>query len=338
MKTKKVATLLINLGSPESPSVSHVRKYLTQFLNDKRVIDIQALFRFILVNLIIVPFRAPKSAKIYKQLWTNEGSPLIIYSEKVRMLLQEKLGEKTEVFLAMRYGKPSIEKVLDEIKQKNFDKIIVIPLYPQYASSSSGTVMEEVMRIISQWWVIPEINIVSQFYDEPLFIQAWKEIGTAFPHEQYEHVVFSYHGLPESQLDKVYKDDVCSNNNCEHEVTDKNKFCYKAASYDTTRMLADALKIPKEKYTVSFQSRLDDKWVKPYSDEVIEDLAKKGIKKLLVYSPAFVSDCLETIIEIDHEYKEIFTHNGGESLQMVPSLNTHPTWISCLEKMVLERL
>lgn len=338
MNTKKVATLIINLGSPESPSTKDVRKYLTQFLNDKRVIDISGIFRFILVNFFIVPFRAPKSAKIYQELWTEKGSPLILYSNAVQSLLQEKLKNKSEVFLAMRYGNPSIEAVLNNIKSKNFDKIIIIPLYPQHASSSTGTVMEEVMRIISKWWVIPELSIISQFYDDALFIQAWKEIGEQFPHENYDHIVFSYHGLPERQLDKVYENDICVNNDCENEITEKNKFCYKATSYATTRLIAQSLNIPKNKYTVSFQSRLDNKWVKPYSDQVIRDLATNGMKKILVFSPAFVSDCLETIIEINHEYKDIFISNGGAELQMVPSLNTHSTWISCLENMVLERL
>lgn len=338
MKSYKVATLIINLGTPDSPNNSDVRRYLTQFLNDARVIDIPSFFRFILVNFIIIPFRTSNSSKIYKQLWTSEGSPIMIYSKEVQKLLQDRLGNKSDVFLAMRYGNPSIESILKEIQKKNYDKIIIIPLYPQYASSSTGTVQEEVMRIISKWWVIPEICMMSQFYDDELFISAWIDIAKKYNHHHYDHVVFSYHGLPERQLDKVYEDNVCNDKHCDTELNDINKYCYKATCYATTRAIAERLQIDSTKYTVSFQSRLDDKWVKPYSDVVIADLAKKGMKKVLVFSPAFVSDCLETIIEIGHEYQEIFSENGGDKIQMVESLNTNEKWLECLENMVLKRL
>jgi ferrochelatase len=330
----KTAVLLINLGTPDSPSVSHVRSYLSQFLNDPRVIDIPWLLRKILVNLIIVPFRAPKSAALYRKLWTANGSPLLYYSNRVKQLLQKELSEEYEVYLAMRYKNPSIPDVLEMIRRKNFHRIIVLPMFPQYASASTGSAHEEVMRVVSKWWVIPDVTFINQYYDHPGYIGSMAEIGRKYAHQDYDHVLFSYHGLPERHVDKVYDTGLCADHNCENEITEENKFCYKATCYGTTRLLAAALNIPKEKYTVCFQSRLDEKWLMPFSDKVVEECAKKGMKKILVFSPAFTADCLETIIEIGDEYQHIFEAHGGEKVQLVESLNDHPLWISCLRDIV----
>jgi ferrochelatase len=201
---KKTGVLLINLGTPDSPSVSDVRSYLSQFLNDPRVIDIPWLARKLLVNFIIVPFRAPKSAAIYQKLWTKDGSPLLYYSKKVESLLQSELGEDYVVHLAMRYKNPSIPDVLEQMRKNNYGKIVVVPMFPQYASASTGSAHEEVMRVVSQWWVIPEINFISQYYTHPLFIDALVERGRQYDHNKYDHVLFSYHGLPERQVDKAH--------------------------------------------------------------------------------------------------------------------------------------
>ena len=333
----KTTVLLVNLGTPDSPSVTHVRSYLSQFLNDPRVIDVPWLLRKMLVNLIIVPFRAPKSAKIYKDLWTPEGSPIIIHGKKVKQLLQEKLGTEYTVELAMRYKNPSIPSVLEKIQKENPTKIITIPLFPHYASVSTGSAIEEVMDVIKKWWVIPELSFVSQYWDHPGFIEAFIERGKEYDWKEYDHVIFSYHGLPERHVDKVYNDGLCSDRDCLHEVNDENQYCYKATCYGTTRLLAEGLGIPEESYTVSFQSRLDEKWIQPFSDEVIAKKGQEGAKKLLVFSPAFVADCLETTIEIGDEYQEIFEENGGEKVQLVASLNDHPIWINALEDMARTR-
>jgi protoporphyrin/coproporphyrin ferrochelatase len=333
--TDKTGVLLVNLGTPDSPSVGHVRSYLSQFLNDPRVIDIPWILRKMLVNLIIVPFRAPKSAKIYKELWTDNGSPLLYYSEQAKELLQQSLGDTHDVYLAMRYKNPSIPDVLDAMRKKNYKKIIVLPMFPQYASASTGSAIEEVMRVMKSWWVIPEVKFISQYYDHPLYIDAFVERGKKYHHQDYDHVIFSYHGLPERQVDKVYNEGLCADHDCEHEITEENKYCYKATCYATTRLLAAKLNIPQEKYTVSFQSRLDQKWLMPFSDEVVRECGRKGMKKILVFSPAFTADCLETIIEIGTEYQEIFHEHGGEKVQLVESLNEHPTWIACLKDLVL---
>lgn len=332
---KKTGVLLINLGTPDSPSVGNVRPYLSQFLNDPRVIDIPWLWRKILVNLIIVPFRAPKSAKIYKKLWTANGSPLLYYGIKVQKLLQTELGAGFDVHLAMRYKNPSLPNVLEEMRKKNYDEIIVLTMFPQYASASTGSAVEEVMRVVRKWWVIPEMKFLCQYYDHPTFIDAIVERGKAYKRGDYDHILFSYHGLPERQVDKVHPGGTCSDYRCEHEINAENKFCYRATCYATTRMIAEKLGLQKEDYTVCFQSRLDKKWLKPFSDEVVEECARKGMKKLLVFSPAFTADCLETIVEIGEEYQEIFEEHGGEKVQLVESLNDSGLWIQCLKELVL---
>ena len=330
----KTGVLLINLGTPDSPSVSDVRKYLFQFLNDPRVIDIPWLVRTLLVNLIIVPFRSPKSAKIYKELWTENGSPLLIYGNELKEKVQTELGREYTVELAMRYQKPSIESVLEKMRKANYKKIVVVPLYPQYASSSTGSTLELVLKTIAKWYVIPELKVISQFFDNEGYINAFVERGKQYKPEEFEHVIFSFHGLPVRQVDKVYEDrKPCSEHNCENEITDDNYYCYKASSFATAKTIAERLNIPKEKYTVSFQSRLDEKWLEPFSDKVVEQNAKEGIKKLLVFSPAFVADCLETTIEIGHEYSDIFKKYGGERLQLVESLNAHPVWVKTVAEI-----
>ncbi len=333
----QIGVLLIQLGTPLSATVTDVRKYLSEFLNDPRVIDIPYLLRKFLVNVIIVPFRAPKSTKIYQQMWTEKGSPLLIYSERVQQKLQEKLGDRFKVELAMRYQNPSMEAVLERMKKENYKRIIVLPLFPQYASASTGSAIDRTLKIISKWWVIPELSIINQFYDDEGYIASFAEIGKRYNINDYDHVLFSYHGLPERQVDKAHSDGKpCSAHNCENEITEENKFCYKAVCYATTRLLAERLNIPKEKYTVSFQSRLDEKWLKPFSDKVIVEQAKRGAIKLLVFSPAFVADCLETIVEIGIEYQHLFVKNGGEKVQLVEGLNDTPMWIDTLKNMVLK--
>lgn len=342
MTNKRTGVLLIQLGTPDSPSVSDVRRYLSQFLNDPRVIDIPWLARKILVNGIIVPFRAPKSAKIYKELWEhgNGNSPLLTHTQRVTQLVQERFeASEVTVEMAMRYQNPSLDVVLERMRKANYDQLIILPLFPQYASASSGSAIDRAMEIISKWWVIPEVKIVSQFWSNEGYIDSIVERAKAFDLKSYDHVLFSYHGLPERQVDKVYEGtDLCGDQPCETEVNEKNKFCYKATSYATTRLIAEKLGIPETNYTVCFQSRLDKKWLTPFSDKVVEEWGKKGAKKLLVFSPAFVADCLETIVEIGTEYQEIFEENGGDKVQLVPSSNDHPRFIDCLVSLIKERL
>jgi len=345
----KTGILLINLGTPDSPKVSDVRKYLTQFLNDPRVIDINPIGRFLLVNGIIVPFRSSKSAKLYEKIWTKEGSPLLINSIKQKKALQNLLGNDYVVELGMRYQSPSIASAIDKLKAANVDKIIAIPLYPQYATSSTTSSIEETERIFKKWKNHPPVKYINNFFDDAGFIDAC--VDKALKHKtpfsspegvewsNYDYFIFSYHGLPERQITKASKefsDGSCKIGLCCDVSTDKNKLCYRANCFATTRAIVKKLNLPEGKYKSTFQSRLDDKWLKPYSDKVIEELAKEGKKKILVFSPAFVADCLETIYEIGTEYQEIFTEHGGEKVQLVESLNDSPLWIQALKNMVLK--
>jgi len=339
---KKTGVLLIQLGTPDSPSVSDVRSYLSEFLNDPRVIDIPFLLRKILVNGIIVPFRAPKSAKVYKELWELGAgeSPLLTHSLKLQELLQKEFKDQDVTFeLAMRYKNPSMDSVLERMRRANYDRIIILPLFPQYASASSGSAIEKAMNMIRKWWVIPEIKIISQFYENDGYLNSIVANAKQFLLSDYDHILFSYHGLPERQVDKVYDgSDLCQDQPCETSINDHNKFCYKATFYATTRLIAARLGLQENQYTVCFQSRLDKKWLTPFSDKVVEDWAKKGAKKLLVFSPAFVADCLETLIEIGDEYQEIFEEHGGEKVQLVPSSNTSPLFIQGLRELIQNEL
>lgn len=334
---RTTGVLLINLGTPDSPKVGAVRRYLSEFLNDPRVIDIPWLLRKLLVNLIIVPFRAPKSAKIYRELWERSGgeSPLLVHGNELMRKMQQRFPDELVRFhLAMRYGNPSIADVLDEIYKQRYDELVIVPLYPHYASASSGSTVEEVMRHLKKWYVMPEIRITGQFYHREEYIDSFVENASRFELEDYDHFLFSYHGLPERQVDKVYDEGLCRDKHCETEVTSENKLCYKATCFATTRKLVDALGLDEDQVTTAFQSRLDKNWIEPFSDQVVEDLAKQGKKKILVFSPAFVADCLETLIEIEDEYLEIFEEHGGETLHLVPSLNAEDHWVDGLTRII----
>lgn len=332
----KTGVLLIQLGTPDSPGKKDVRSYLTEFLNDRRVIDFPWLKRTLLVNLIIVPFRTKNSSKIYKELWEiGKGvSPLPVYTENLRKKLAVKLEEKADVHVAMRYKNPSIPSVLAAMKKKNYSKIVVLPLFPQYASASNGSAIEKVMDEIKKWWVIPNIEFISQFWDNEGYLDSLAENARSLHPENYDHILFSYHGLPESQVDKVHADHKCSNHSCEYEITEENKFCYKATCYATTRKLVEKLGLKEDQYTVCFQSRLNDKWLKPYSDDVIANLGRQGKRKLLVFSPAFVADCLETLVEIGVEYQDILNENGGGEVTLVPSCNDSDIFVDGIVELL----
>jgi ferrochelatase len=336
----KTGVLLINLGTPDSPSTKDVRRYLTEFLNDPRVIDINPVGRFLLVNGIIVPFRAPKSAKLYEHIWTPEGSPLLIHGNKVKALLQQALGANFVVELGMRYQNPSISSALEKLRLACVERIVILPLYPQYASSSTGSSVERAMNILSAWEVTPSIRVISKFYDNPAFIRSCVTVARKYDLSKYDHFVFSYHGLPERHIRKGsahYGGGQCNMGSCCEIIGDHNQYCYRAACFATTRALVRELGMKEGSYTTTFQSRLNDKWIKPYSDKVIEEKAKAGVKNILVFSPAFVADCLETIYEIGTEYNELFRKHGGEKIQLVESLNENPEWIEALKEMVLEK-
>lgn len=333
----KTGVLLVNLGTPDSTKTSDVRKYLREFLLDGRVIDIAPIPRWMLVNLIIAPFRAPKSAAEYRKLWDERGSPLKYYGQDITRMLQQQLGDQYKVVLGMRYQNPSIKSALDLLKDDPVKRIIVIPLFPQYASATTGSVHDKVMEIVSTWQVIPEIRFISQFLEEPLFIEAIAENGRkCMAEKDYDHFVFSYHGLPERQITKASHKGYCKlNGKCCAVYHEHNRYCYRAQCFLTTRLVAEKLGIPEEKYTVCFQSRLGkDPWIKPYTEEVLKDLARAGKKNVLAFSPAFIADCLETTVEVGETFAEEFEAAGGEHWQLAESLNDSPLWVDCLKDIV----
>ncbi len=338
MAKAKTGVLLINLGTPDSPGVSDVRKYLREFLMDKRVIDIPFFSRWMLVNLIIAPFRAPKSAKIYKQLWQERGSPLMFHSIDLKEKLGQKLGNDYVVALGMRYQSPSIASAIQELLAHHINKIVVVPLFPQYASATTGSVIEQVMDDVKGNLILPNIDFINGFADNDLMIKTFAELGMRhMENMDFDHVVFSYHGLPERQIYKSSVDGYCRlNEKCCKTSHPKNQFCYRAQCFLTSRKLADQLNLGEDGYSIFFQSRLGKSpWIQPYAEDEIKRLAQEGKKKILVFCPSFTADCLETTIEVGKEFKEFFIENGGEEWKLVESLNAHDLWVESLEEMVL---
>ncbi|CCB89250.1 ferrochelatase [Simkania negevensis] len=334
----RVGILLVNLGTPDSAKPRAVKRYLTQFLTDGRVIDIPFFLRQLLVRGVIIPKRYRNSAKLYQAIWKPEGSPLKIYSYELKDKLQEALGNSFQVELAMRYQTPSIETGLENLR--SCQKIVLIPLFPQYASATTGSVYQEVFRILQTWEVIPSLVCMDGFATHEEVIHAFCQAARQYDLAQYDHFLFSYHGLPERQVQKADRCHHCLKTpNCCQELTDKNRTCYAAQCVATTAAICRQLKLPQEAVSHCYQSRLGkDPWIQPYASNVLEKLAKEGKKKILVFSPAFVADCLETLQEIGIEYQAEFKQWGGEKLDLVEGLNARPEWVSALKSIILTQL
>lgn len=325
--------MLVNLGTPDAPTRGAVYRYLKEFLLDPRVIDVPAIPRNILVRGIIAPFRSGKSAEAYQELWTEKGSPLKVYGYSLSQLVQEQLGDNYVTALAMRYQSPSIRAGLEYLREQEVDKYIIFPLFPQYASATTGSVHEEVMRVMSTWQIIPPTIFVQDYYDNPGIIDAFIEQAKEQKPESYDHILFSFHGLPKRQMRKGDRSgEHCQRvPNCCETLSLKNRSCYSAQCYATARAIAEKLGIGKEKYSICFQSRLGrDPWLEPYTSDMLKVRYDAGDRRLLVFCPAFVADCLETTVEISDEYAEEFEEMGGEHLGLVPGLNDHPRWVEAL--------
>lgn len=332
-----IGVLLINLGTPNSPQTGDVRRYLRQFLSDPRVIDIHPVARWMLVNLIIAPFRSPKSASAYAKIWTQEGSPLLANTRSLGREVARSLGEKFAVEIAMRYGQPSIEQGLKKLRERGVSEIRVLPLYPQYASSSTGSTQDEVFRLEKILPCLPPIQLLPPFFDHPGFIGAFAEIGRPLLAQfETDHVLFSFHGLPERQILKgdiggkhcLKKPDCCD------EILPVNGLCYRAHCYQTAREIARALDLKPQNYSVSFQSRLGrTPWIQPFTDLLLPELVKQGKRRIAVFCPSFVADCLETLEEIGIRAKDSIWHEGGDLL-LIPSLNSHPRWVEAVCQML----
>ncbi|MBC8242859.1 MAG: ferrochelatase [Verrucomicrobia bacterium] len=331
----KKGVLLVNLGSPDSPAVGDVRRYLREFLMDGRVMDIPWLTRFFVVHFAILPTRPRESAEAYRKVWLPEGSPLVVTSKNVRAQLQARVDVPVE--LAMRYQNPSIEQAVDTLLKSGVDEILLIPLFPHYAMSSYETAVEKTKTVLHRR--APGVKLVVQppFFDQPDYIRALAASARETLDRGYDHLLFSFHGLPERQLRKtdpsgrhcLAASDCCAGSHPAHGT------CYRAQCFKTVEAFVQAAGVPPEKYSVAFQSRLGrDPWLQPYTDLELPRLAKLGVKRMLVICPAFVSDCLETVEEIGMRAKETFTEAGGESLELVPCMNEHPLWIKAVENMV----
>lgn len=320
----------MNLGSPDSTSVSDVRRYLNEFLMDGRVIDYPYLFRFLLVRGIITPFRAPKSAEAYKTVWTAEGSPLKVITEEFKKAVEAKVN--MPVAIAMRYANPTPQLALKELEAKvgNIDELLIAPMYPHYAMSSYETAVEHVKETIKKSGKQYNISILKPFYNEPAYIDALAESMKPYvTGKDFDTLLFSYHGLPIRHLKKSdpTKSHCYVSGDCCEVKSIAHDYCYKHQVKETTKLVTEKLDIPQSKVKITFQSRLGNGWVQPFTDIELAELPKQGTKKLLVICPAFVADCLETLEEIQERGKEIFIENGGQEFTYIPCLNTQSQWV-----------
>jgi len=333
--------ILMNLGSPDSTKVKDVKRYLNEFLMDRRVIDYPYVFRLLLVKGIIVPFRAPKSAGAYKSIWTKEAPPLIVLTKQLQKSLQNQIDEPVEI--AMRYGNPTPHNAYSNLLKKipGLQEVVLMPLYPHYAMSSYETAVEYMKEVHKKNKYSFSLTTIPPYYNNADYVRALSESIKPYLYQDFDKLLFSYHGVPERH---IVKGDITSNHClkrsdcCEMDST-AHQYCYRHQCFRTTSLVAEALGIPREKFELSFQSRLGrDKWLTPYTAQRLSELPKEGIKRLLVVCPAFVSDCLETLEEIAGQGKEIFLHAGGESFTVIPCLNTHPLWVNAIAKWIRETM
>ncbi len=330
----KEAILVVNLGSPDSYAVKDVRRYLDEFLMDERVIDFPKWLRTFLIKGIILNTRPKKSAEAYKSIWWEEGSPLIVLSQRLQAAIQKETDKP--VALAMRYGNPSIQSTMSQllIEHPDLERVSLIPLYPHYAMSSYETVVVKTREVFESYFPQIELRVKGPFYEDPRYVKILADSMRDYLKEQQpDYVLFSYHGVPEQQIRKtdVSKGHCLKVANCCQKDSPVQQFCYRHQTVHTTELVAKELGLESGEYSSSFQSRLGPiKWLDPYTDKTIAELAQKGVKKLAVVCPAFVSDCLETIEEIGEEARDIFLENGGEEFTLIPCLNDQKPWAKLL--------
>ncbi len=334
---KKRGIILMNLGSPDSTSVSDVRNYLKEFLMDERVIDTPFLWRTLLVKGIITPFRAPKSAEAYHSIWTKEGSPLVVITRQLKEALSKEIPEPVEI--SMRYGNPSMKAAYDNILAGNpgIEEVVLLPLYPHYAMSSYETAVEYAKEVYKNGKYPFTISMIPPFYNNPAYIDALAESIRSYLTNKDTHLLFSYHSIPERHIAKsdVTGTHCLKTDECCITASPAHKFCYRHQCYETTRLVALRLGLPAEKYSVAFQSKLGrSEWLKPATTMRMGQLPEEGIKNLAVVCPSFVSDCLETLEEIAIREKENFLKAGGEVFTFIPCMNIQPAWVSAVVKLI----
>ncbi len=325
------AVLLLNLGTPAQATTKGLRDFYKYFFADPFVFDMNPLGRWLLRNLIILPFRAPKTAKDYAAIWMDEGSPLKVYADRLQASVQSAYQETREnvlVLNGMAYSEPFISQAMAELASKGVDEILVLPLFPQYSTATTASVFHGVKQAAEKWDTPPRLQFVNDLFSEPEFIRAWVIlISKHIELDEVDHVVFSYHGLPESNIKKADGNEVCQFNNCCEQIDESNRYCYRAQCMATTRHIVEALGWSPDNYSIAFQSRFGGQaWIQPYLDEHLHSLLQKGLRKIAVVTPSFVSDCLETLHEVGIDYREQFMDGGGEIFQLLPNLNDEPTW------------
>ncbi len=335
----KRGIVLMNLGSPDSTSVPDVRKYLNEFLMDERVIDKPFLLRFFLVRGIIAPFRAPKSSKAYKSIWWPQGSPLIELTKQLQQKVQENITEP--VTISMRYGNPTPEAAYNDLLQRdpNIEEVILVPLYPHYAMSSYETAVEHMRTVYKKKKYSFELKVVPPYYKNASYIHALAESIRPHLNQEFDQLLFSYHGIPERHILKsdTTKSHCMQVENCCYKASESHKTCYRHQLTITTELVAKKLGLSKDQWQISYQSRLlRDPWLAPSTQERLQQLPCEGVKKLLVVCPAFVSDCLETLEEIQVEGKKEFLHSGGDSYDYIPCLNTDDLWVDTIIELINE--
>lgn len=333
---KKQGVLLINLGSPDSPSVPDVRRYLREFLMDPWVLDAPWPVRAFIVYGCILPFRPKHSAEAYAQIWKPEGSPLVVTSRNVQRALQERLGDNCVVELAMRYQNPGIASAIATLHAQGIADVLVIPLFPHYAMSSYGTAAQRAQELAAKLAPGMRLKIAEPYYADPRYIQALAASAAEYLQKDYDHLLVSFHGLPERHLRKAdpTRSHCLGSADCCERPSPAHRTCYRAQCFATVRAFAAAACVPPEKLSLAFQSRLGrDPWLKPYADAEFKRLAQSGVKKLLVICPAFVSDCLETLEEVALRGCDTFLEAGGKEFTLIPCLNEHPEWLNALESL-----
>ena len=332
--------LLINLGTPRSPRPADVRPYLREFLMDPRVIDVPTWRRWLVVNLLILPFRPRRSGHAYEQIWTPEGSPLLVHGRALAAKVQARLGPTIPVELGMRYGEPSIGSALDRLIARGVERIVAFPLYPQYSSSATGSSIEELFACAGKRWNTPYVQVVPPFYDHPAFIGACAEAARpVLERITPDRVFLSFHGLPERQVKKSDTTGAhcLSRADCCARIGEANRHCYRAQCFATARHLGELLGVPEHKRIICFQSRLGrTPWIRPHTDEVLASEARAGGRRAVVLCPAFVADCLETLEEIGLRGRASWIENGGEELALAPAVNASDTWADALIAIVRE--
>jgi ferrochelatase len=340
--TRPAGVLLVNLGTPDAPRAPEVRRYLREFLSDPRVLDMNAFARWCLLEGVILRVRPRRSAEAYAKVWSEAGSPLLVHGRALRDAVAAALGPDHPVALAMRYGQPSIAAGLERLHAANVARIVVLPLFPQYASSSGGSASARVMELAGALWNVPPLTLLGEFPDDPGFVGAFAEVARAsLAGFDADHVLFSYHGLPERHVRKSDPTGAhcLASATCCDALVPANARCYRAQCHVTTRALVAALGLPPGGFSVAFQSRLGrTPWIKPYTDLVLPELAAKGVKRLAVLCPSFVADCLETVEEIGIRGRAQWRELGGDALRLVPSLNAHPRWVEAVVAMLRPHL